>query len=398
MNMLCTPPPQTVTLTASGNTVRRQLYQPVQSKTNCDMRDRDTIHDKTQSSCRITEEGRKVNGNILGNSDKRTDCNETTHSNRCFLKPKAQYELKGSINEDSNDNRNHDSPHSAHRYEDSPQVTNENTKKRIFISSVRKNDNMHTTEKRRKTVLNASEAKLKIIIPESNPLKSIGVTKQNIKLMDKRKAVAVTIEKRNVKEEQDNSDNDDANENNGFSRNLEGLLGLESTENLKVWEQGMVEDTDSTVPDDDSFSNGESNVRIKEEVMKVNKDKEIPMSKLFHEDDAVRINQTSKQIEEDHHEDDASPVEDSKSPEKEDSEWRKYLSPLTPHSGSSSGSSRTVPQMECSSKAIDEKSDVAESDDGTEYYESASEDQNEESGILTNLAKSVWGIFSLSCH
>ena len=396
MNMLCTPPPQTVTLTASGNPARRQLYQPVQSKTNCDMRDRDTLHDRTQSSCRITEEKRKVNENVLENSDKRTDCNETTHSNRYFLKPKAQYELKGSFNEDSYDNRNNDSPHSAHRYKDRAQVT-ENTKKRIFISSVRNNDNIHTTEKRRKTVLNASEAKLKIIIPESNPLKSAGVIKQNMKAIDKIKAVAVTIEKRNVKEEQDNCDNNDADENNGFSRNLEGLLGLESTENLKVSEQRTVEATDSTVLDDDSSSNGESNVRIKEEVMRVNKDKEIPMSKLPNED-AIRLNQTSKRIERDHHEDDASPVEDAKSPEKEDSEWRKYLSPLTPHSGSSSGSSRTVPQMEFSSNTIDEKSDVAESDDGTEYYESASEDQNEKRGILTNLAKSVWGIFSLSCH
>lgn len=395
MNMLCTPPPQTVALTASGSTVRRQLHQPVRSKTNCDMRDRDTLHDKTQSSCRITEGKRKVNENVPENSDsdKRIDCNETMNSNRDYLKPKAQYELKESFNEDSYHNHHHDSPHSAHRHEDRALVT-ENAKKRIFISSVRKNDNMHRTEKRRKTVINASEAKLKIIIPESNPLKSKGVFKQSDKSMDKIKAVAVTIEKRNVKEDLDNSDDDDdANENNDYSRNLERMLGLE----LKRMGQNAVQDTDSTVPDDDSSSNDESNVRIKEEVMRVNKDKEIPVSKPPNED-AIGLNQTSKQIEEDRHEGDASLVEREKSLEKEDSEWRQYLSPLTPHSGSSSASSRTVPQMEYSSKTIDGKSDIAESDDGTEYYESASEDQNEESGILTNLAKSVWGIFSLSCH
>ena len=362
------------------------------------MRGRDTLHDKTQSSSRITEEKCKVNENVPENSDKHTDCNETMNSNRACLKPKAQYEMKGSFNEDSYHNRNHNSPQSAHRYEDRAQVT-ENSKKRIFISSVRKNDNMHTTEKRRKTVLNAFEAKLKIIIPESNPPRSAGVIKKNMKSIDKIKAVAVTIEKRNVKEELDNSDDDDddANENNDYSRNLERMLGQEKTKEYKKRGLRRVQDTDSTVPDEDSSSNDESNVRIKEEVVRVNKDKEIPMSKPPDEN-ATRLFQTSKGIEEDHHEADASMLEGAKSLEKEDSEWRQYLSPLTPHSGSSSSSSRTVSQMEFPCKTIDEKSDMAESDDSTEYYESASEDQNDEGGILTNLAKSVWGIFSLSCH
>ena len=399
MNMLGTPQPETASLALSGSTARRQYYLPLLSKTNCDIRDLDDIHVKTQLSSRSNRQNCDVTVNILENIEKRhasskSGWSEATIHNRDSEKLKAQYQLKGSFEEDTYDNISHDALQ-IHGYEDIPLV-DENSKKRNFLRS---HDDVRTTEKRRKTISGAPDANLKIIIPASNPPKSMGVINETSKLIEKRNPVVVTIEKNEVKKERRSSSEDDADENEDFPRNLEGLLGLERSEHLPENISAMEEGTDTTILDDRTSNYDGNDMSRKEKVVGVTVEKGIPMSMRHNKNKVEKIYPASDTpLEAGRQEADSALLEDARLLDDEEIEYRKFLSPLTPHSRSGSGSSLTAPQMEPSCQSIEEECDVADTDDGTEYYESASECENEENGFLTTIAKSVWGMFSPNCN
>lgn len=396
MNMLGTPQPETVSLAVSGSTARRQHYMPLQSKTNSGMRDLDDLYVKSHFSSRSNREYYDVNANILENGHKRnasskSGWSESAIHDRDNEKLKAQYQLKTSFEADTYNDSNHDAL-KLHGCEDIPLVT-ENTKKRNFF---RMDDEIR--EKRKKTILSVTDSNLKIIIPESNPPKSSGMIKENSKLIQKRNPVAVTIEKKSVNKEIRRS-GDDANDEEDFPRNLEGHLELERSEHLPEKESVMEQSTDTTVLDDRTSNYDVSDVRRKGEVVGVSVEKGIPMSMRHKKDEEKRIYQASDILYEAGHQDaDSTLLEGARLLDDEDIDYRKFLSPLTPHSGSGSGSSLTAPQMEPSFESIGEERDIEDTDDVTEYYESASECENKENGFLTTIAKSVWGIFSPNCN
>jgi hypothetical protein len=363
------------------------------------MRDRDDLHVKTQFSSRKNRENCDVNANILENGHKRnasskSGWSETTIHDRDNEKSKAKCQLKRSFEEDTYNDSNHDAL-LLHGCEDIPLVA-ENTKKRNFHE---RHDEMRTFEKRRKTISSVPDSNLKIIIPASNPPKSSGMIRENSKLIQKKNPFAVTIEKKSVKKERRNSDDDDKIWDEDFPRNLEGHLELERSEHLPEKESVMEEGTDTTVLDDRTSECGGSDVRRKGEFVGVRVEKGIPMSMRHNTDEEERIYQASDiQHEAGHQEADSTLLQDARLLDDEEIDYRKFLSPLTLHSGSGSGSSLTAPQMEPSCESIGEERDIEDTDDVTEYYESASECENEENGFLTTIAKSVWGIFSPNCH
>lgn len=363
------------------------------------MRDHDDLHVKTQFSSRKNRENCDVNANILENGHKRnasskSGWSESTIHDRDNEKLKAKYQLKSSFEEDTHNDSNHDALQ-LHGCEDILLVA-ENTKKRNFHHS---HVEMRTAEKRRKTISSVPDSNLKIIIPASNPSKSTGMIKENSKQIQKRNPIAVTIEKKRVKKERLSSNDDDANEDEDFPRNLEGHLELERSEHLSEKESVMEQSTDTTVLDDRTSDCGGSNVKRKEEVGGVRVDKGISMSMRHNKDEEERIYPASDiQHKAEHQEADSTMLQDARLLDDEEIVYRKFLSPLTPHSGSGSGSSLTAPQMEPSFESIGEERDIEDTDDVTEYYESASECENEENGFLTTIAKSVWGIFSPNCH
>jgi hypothetical protein len=399
MNMLGSPQPERDSLAVSGSTARRQHYLPLQSKSNCDMRDLDDLHVKTQFSSRRNRENCGVDDNILESGNKRnasskSGWSETTIHNRGSEKSKVKYQLKSSFEDNTNNDGNNDALE-LHECEDIPLVA-ENTKKRYFHQS---HVEIRSVEKRRKTISSAPDSNLKIIIPASNPPKSTGMIKENSKLIQKRNPIAVTIEKKSVKKERRNSGDDDANEDEDFPRNLEEHLELERSEHLPEKESVMEESTDTTVLDDRISECGGRDMRVKGEVVGVTVEEGISMSMRHNKDEEERIYEASdNQHEAGHEEADSTKLQDSRLLDDKEIDYRKFLSPLTLHSGSGSGSSLTAPQMEPSCESIGEERDIEDTDDVTEYYESASECENEDNGFLTTIAKSVWGIFSPNCH
>lgn len=364
------------------------------------MRDVDDLHVKTQFSSRKNRENCDVNANILENGHKRnasskSGWSEKTTHDRDNEKLKAQNNQKSSFEGDTYNDGNHDAL-LFHGCNDIPLVA-ENIKKRNFHQS---HVEMRTAEKRRKRISSVPDSDLKIIIPASNPPKSTGVIKQDSKLIQKRHTVAVTIEKKSVKKERHSSGNDDdQNEDEDFPRNLEGHLELERSEHLPEKESAMEQSTDTTVQDDRTSDCGGRDMRRMGEVVGVSVDKGVPMSMRHNKDEEERIYPASDiQHEVGHQEADSTLLQDARLLDDEEIDYRKFLSPLTPHSGSGSGSSLTVPQIEPSFESIGEERGIEDTDDVTEYYESASECDNEENGLLTTIAKSVWGIFSPNCH
>lgn len=226
----------------------------------------------------------------------------------------------------------------------------------------------------------SNDLNLKVSIPQVKLTKCIGYPRTVQKQKKVYKHVVVTVEKK-IPDREEASISDkpvdpfglEGNENRVQEANEDEVL-TPPTGNMRECVDNCVNDIRGSVGHDEDEQSGEDQKSECRESNRMETGGETP-----HNDLASHLGAMGLGLEEE--------------------EPRKFISPLTPTSGSGSSqlieSNHTAPQVEESNTpTLTEKSESAASDGGTEYYESASEDSAEGRGIFNTLARSVWSIFS----